>query len=159
MKQTFLEALGIFLFTIAIAFTANYVRSDGLSLVREGSARQPRMSEGGEAETILSLEAFLNVRKHPGVVILDARPADDFEQAHIPGARSLPESDWAKLLPRVLQNLSFDHEIVVYCSGIECESAEEVAARLQEVGYSNVKVYAGGWDEWEEHDLPFESNH
>ena len=154
MRRSCIEALGLFLFAVAIAMSANAVRSDGLPLIRGKVS-----PDGGQTGYFLSLEQFLGVMKHPGIVILDARPKEDFDEAHVPTARSLPEDLCADQYPLVLQDLPFDHEMVVYCAGIECESAEEVAVFLQDMGYSNTKVFPGGWEEWEEVGLPVESGY
>ena len=156
-KRSFIEALGIFLFSSVIAVAINYMRSDGLPVIREGPTDYPISTKGEQTAGFLSLDALLEMIQRPGVLILDARPADDYEEAHIPGARSLPENEWEEHLPLVMQRHAFDGEIVVYCSGVECDSAEEIAALLQDVGYVNVRVYAGGWEEWVGHKLPLES--
>jgi rhodanese-related sulfurtransferase len=44
---------------------------------------------------------------------------------------------------------------VVYCSG-SSSSADTVARRLEELGYSHVAVYEGGKEDWVEHGLPVE---
>jgi rhodanese-related sulfurtransferase len=43
----------------------------------------------------------------------------------------------------------------VYCTG-SCSSADRVARRLEELGYTNVAVYGGGKEDWVEHGLPLE---
>jgi rhodanese-related sulfurtransferase len=154
-KRSFIEALGVLLFSAFIAVATNYVRSDGLPGIREIPAHNTGLTNGKQA-AFLSLDAFLEVMQHPGVLILDARPAEDYEEAHIPGAQSLPETEWADHLPLVMQDHAFDDEIIVYCSGFECGSAEEVAVLLQDFGYMNVRVYAGGWEEWLGHKLRLE---
>ena len=150
MKRSCLEALGILIFAAAVAFGANVVRSDSLALIRENSAYRNDSATDGDRKAFLTIELFLESMKHPGIMILDARSKEDFDEAHIPGARSLPEDACAEQYTLVLQNHPFDQELVVYCSGSECESAEDVAIFLQAVGYTNTKVYSGGWEEWEE---------
>ena len=51
---------------------------------------------------------------------------------------------------------SFDAEVVVYCANPKCESSVEVAQRLVEMGYRNVRHYPGGKDDWREAGLPLE---
>ncbi|MBW1678538.1 MAG: rhodanese-like domain-containing protein [Deltaproteobacteria bacterium] len=45
-------------------------------------------------------------------------------------------------------------EIITYCEGIECSSAEDLSVLLKEIGYEDVKVFTGGWEEWTENGMP-----
>ena len=156
-KRSFIEALGVFLFSVLIAAVTNYMRSDGLPVIRNNPNQHTDATKGEQTAAVLSLDVFLEVMQRPGVLILDARPAEDYEEAHIPGARSFPEGEWAEHSPLLLERYAFEDEIIVYCSGAECDSAEEVALLLRDVGYINVKVFAEGWDEWVEQGLPMET--
>ena len=80
---------------------------------------------------------------------VDARPADEFEQKHVPGALSLNEDHWNDLLPPMLMAWSPQKRVVVYCSSESCGSSREVARRLRaEAGLKNVFVLEGGWEAW-----------
>ena len=144
IKRSCIEALGILAFAAALGLGANFFRSDGLSLIRENPVHHTASGNGSETEDFFTIELFLEAMKRPGSVVLDARPEEDFDEAHIPGALNLPEEVCAEEFPYVLQDLPFDQEIIIYCSGIDCGSAEEVAAFLSDVGYTNTKVYLGG---------------
>jgi rhodanese-related sulfurtransferase len=83
------------------------------------------------------------------VTWVDARPSEEFEQDHIPGAILLNEDGWNELLPQFLGQWSPDKKVVVYCSAQSCNAAAEVARRLrEEAQLSNVFVLQGGWEEW-----------
>jgi thiosulfate/3-mercaptopyruvate sulfurtransferase len=102
-------------------------------------------------------------------LLVDARPADQYEGAvtaaaragHIPGARNLP---YARLVdPQTGQFLSNDQltlafaeagidvtklppNIVVYCNGgVSCTVTQQA---LQMLGRDDVAVYDGSWNEW-----------
>jgi rhodanese-related sulfurtransferase len=86
---------------------------------------------------------------------LDARPENEFEQEHVPGAMLLNEDRWNELLPQVLANWSPDKKVVVYCSTQSCNLSTQVAHRLREEaqlkdneGKNCVFVLQGGWEEW-----------
>lgn len=80
---------------------------------------------------------------------LDARPGEDFERAHIPGALPLNAENWDELLPSVLKVWTPDRRLVVYCSAQSCDASKEVARRLrEEAGLKNVFVLTGGWEGW-----------
>ena len=45
-------------------------------------------------------------------------------------------------------------EIIIYCGGPRCPSSMTLAYRLVDLGYTNVKHYAGGISEWKEKNKP-----
>ena len=81
---------------------------------------------------------------------VDARPEDEFNRDHIPGAIALNEDRWNELLPQFLAGWSPEKKIVVYCSAESCNLAEDVARRLRnEVKLPNeIRILQGGWEEW-----------
>ena len=80
---------------------------------------------------------------------VDARPDNEFEQDHVPGAIPLNEDRWTELLPTLLAQWSPEKKIVVYCSSQSCNASREVARRLRdEAGLKDVFVLQGGWEEW-----------
>lgn len=85
------------------------------------------------------------------VLWVDARPEEEFEKAHVPGALSLNEDRFAELLPLVLAAWSPERKIVVYCSRKSCGASHAVAERLRnDAQLKNVYVLPGGWEEWQE---------
>ncbi len=80
---------------------------------------------------------------------IDARPAEEFDQKHVPGAILLNEDRWNELLPQLLTTWSPEKHVVVYCSSESCGSSREVARKLrEEAGLKNVFVLEGGWEAW-----------
>lgn len=85
------------------------------------------------------------------VLWVDARPEEEFEKAHVPGALSLNEDRFAELLSPVLAAWSPERKIVVYCSRKSCGASHAVAERLRnDAQLKNVYVLPGGWEEWQE---------
>jgi rhodanese-related sulfurtransferase len=85
------------------------------------------------------------------VLWVDARPTDEFERDHIPGAVSLNEDRWNEQLPQFLATQwSPGKKIVVYCSAASCNLAEDVARRLREEAKlpNEIKILKGGWETW-----------
>jgi rhodanese-related sulfurtransferase len=87
------------------------------------------------------------------VVLVEALGAGYFADAHLPGALNMPPDQVDVLAPRLISDRSAS--VVVYCSGT-CQNSEIAAARLEELGYENVRVYLGGKVDWVEHGLPIE---
>jgi rhodanese-related sulfurtransferase len=44
--------------------------------------------------------------------------------------------------------LARDAEIITYCGGPKCPQSMLAAQKLVELGYTNVKAYEGGLEEW-----------
>ncbi|HEX4083353.1 MAG TPA: rhodanese-like domain-containing protein [Chthoniobacteraceae bacterium] len=83
------------------------------------------------------------------VLWIDARPNQEFQRGHIPGALPLNEDRWDDLLPAVLDQWDTTRKIVVYCSSLSCQTSHDVARRLrEEAQISNVYVLQGGWEAW-----------
>lgn len=83
------------------------------------------------------------------VLWVDARPDEQFEAEHIPGAILLNEDRWNELLPQMLAAWSPDKRTVVYCSTQTCALSHAVARRLRdEASLANVFVLHGGWEQW-----------
>ena len=80
---------------------------------------------------------------------VDARPDNEFERDHIPGAILLNEDRWNELLPHFLGQWSPERKIIVYCGAQSCNASREVAKRLRdEAGLKEVFVLQGGWETW-----------
>lgn len=84
-------------------------------------------------------------------VLLEALGAAYFDDAHLPGARNMPPDSVDTLAPMLIPDR--DTAVVVYCSGT-CRNSEIAAERLTELGYTDVRVYLGGKEDWVEHGLP-----
>ncbi len=80
---------------------------------------------------------------------VDARPDEEFERDHVPGAIALNEDRWNELLTQFLAVWSPGKKVVVYCSSLSCNASREVARRLRkEAQLSDVFVLEGGWEAW-----------
>ena len=89
--------------------------------------------------------------------LIEALPAENYQYAHLPGAINLPPDQVRTLAPQLLPQK--DAEVIVYCAGAICHSSEGVARELTEMGYSNVRRYVGGKQDWIDAGLPIASDH
>jgi len=87
-------------------------------------------------------------------VLAEALPEMYFRDGHLPGARHLPHDEVERLAAGVLPDKSA--EIVVYCASRSCQNSHIAAAKLAQLGYENVAVYAGGKQDWSEAGLAVE---
>ena len=87
-------------------------------------------------------------------VLVEALPEKYWRDWHLPGARHLPHDEVDRLAAAVLPDKTA--EIVVYCASRSCQNSHVAAAKLAQMGYGNVAVYAGGKQDWMEAGLPVE---
>lgn len=86
------------------------------------------------------------------VTLLDVRPAQEYQAAHIAGAVSVP----LKELESHLASLPRDREVVAYCRGPYCVLAPEAVTVLRARGY-RASALGDGVAEWRAQGLPVAS--
>ena len=86
------------------------------------------------------------------VTVVDALPDSYYEQQHLPGALNLVEDDVAHRAAELLPDK--DAAIVTYCSNEACPNSGNVARRLTNLGYTNVRKYREGIQDWVGAGLP-----
>ncbi|MCK2220495.1 rhodanese-like domain-containing protein [Actinomadura sp. ATCC 31491] len=88
------------------------------------------------------------------VTVVDTLGGDYYAQQHLPGAIPLVESEVAE---RAAELLPDRHATVVtYCTNPSCPNSKAVAARLTALGYTDVRRYAEGIEDWVAAGLPVE---
>ena len=97
----------------------------------------------------LSRETLLEQARKGEVIVIDVRPQDEYETAHLPFARSMPVTE----IERRLAELPADKEIVAYCRGPFCLLSDEAVALLAAKGYRARKI-SDGVSEWQAAGLP-----
>jgi rhodanese-related sulfurtransferase len=112
-----------------------------------------------ELETI-GLKKFRALVQNKGAVVVDARAAPFYQQGHVPGALNLARDDFAHDYRALAPELTPDRDrmIVVYCSGGACHDSKLVASALLSLGFSDVRVFTGGWEQWSQAGLPVATN-
>ncbi len=127
-----------------------------VSLRRLGESRLPEVREAlrdffGDRESMARVTGadLLGIVEKGEVLLLDLRPADEYAQGHIPGARSVPRD----VLERTMAGLPTDREVIAYCRGPYCIVAEESVALLRERGFQAHNLRAGV-AEWRSASLP-----
>ena len=117
-------------------------------LVELRLALQQMMAEPDQLASVGRKE-LLAQAKRGEVIVLDVRPQDEYDTAHLPYARSLPLSELAQRLTE----LSRDIEIVAYCRGPFCLMSDEAVKLLLAHGYRARKTL-DGVSEWQAAGLP-----
>lgn len=100
----------------------------------------------------VSMQELLKRARSVEVVILDTRPANEYEAGHIAGAISVPVAD----LRRRLKELPKNKEYVAYCRGPYCVYADQAVELLQAKG-RRARRLLEGFPEWRAAGLPVET--
>ena len=106
----------------------------------------------GVAE-IKTAELVALLGKDPKVFLVDSRPAARYNQAHLPGAHSIPQAKLEKEKTKVLP-ADKNTPLVFYCGGVTCPFSPASATIAKDLGYTNVMVYHEGEPEWTKAGLP-----
>lgn len=105
-----------------------------------------------DAETVHSLVSSQSA------ILLDARPNIDYVQGHIPGAISLPITQFDAFSPQALSGLDPKKTIITYCIGVHCTDSTLLARKLSKKGFTDIFVFKGGIEEWQQMDFPMETS-
>jgi len=89
------------------------------------------------------------------VTVVDALGGDYYAKQHLPGAIPLVAAEVADRAAELLPDRSAP--IVTYCSNPACPNSQQVAERLIALGYTNVRKYREGIEDWVAAGLPVES--
>jgi rhodanese-related sulfurtransferase len=96
--------------------------------------------------TISRTELVAELASSAPPLLLEALPAAHFEAAHLPGAKNLALDDIDALAPRLIRGR--DVAVVTYCAGPTCPNPRIAAERLAILGFTNVRAYEGGKEDW-----------
>jgi rhodanese-related sulfurtransferase len=90
------------------------------------------------------MQELLERARSSDVVILDTRPAGEYEAGHIAGAISVPVEE----LQKRLRHLPRDKEFVAYCRGPYCVYADR-AVELLRASRRRARRMLDGFPEWQ----------
>lgn len=88
-----------------------------------------------------------------GVLILDTRDQEEFEEARIPGAVRVPRGQ----LATVVEALPRDLSIVTYCDCEQESLSARMAVQLEQMGFEDVTTLLGGLEAWRQGEHEIES--
>ena len=103
-----------------------------------------KMMDQPDRLTRLDRKELMAQARRGEVVVLDVRPSEEFDAAHLPFARSMPLPELAQRLAE----LPRDVEIVAYCRGPVCLMSDAAVQLLREHGLRACKTL-DGVSEWQ----------
>jgi rhodanese-related sulfurtransferase len=101
----------------------------------------------------ISRKQLLDQAKRGELVVIDVRPRAEFEQSHLPYARSMPLDEIAQRIAELPKGV----EIVAYCRGPFCLFSEEAAQLLKAKG-RKVSKLLDGVAEWRSAGMPLQTD-
>ncbi len=107
--------------------------------------------ERDHVEPVTMEELWRRIQEHEATV-LDVRPTEEYEHAHLPGAISMPLTDLADKL----REIQSEREVVAYCRGPYCVLSAEAVRILQKSGFRASRMIEGV-SEWKKAGLPVET--
>lgn len=141
MKKSLRQATVLFLLSVvaALATQAWHPRAPALYLVEE-----PLRDDELSMQTIQE-------RWKGEVLWIDARPQEQFDAGHVPGALLLNEQKFEEQLVGYLDTLQTNQKpIVVYCSAAKCDASRHILERLKQLlPIESAFVLKGGWKAWQ----------
>ncbi|MDD2467709.1 MAG: rhodanese-like domain-containing protein [Desulfobulbus sp.] len=84
--------------------------------------------------------------------LVDSRPLGRFNQAHLPGAHSIPLPELKKKKAALLPK-NKNQRLIFYCGGITCPLSPASASIAKDLGYTDVRVYHEGEPVWSKANL------
>ena len=104
--------------------------------------------------TAISREELRAAIDEARVTVVDALPPAPFGQRHLPGALNVVAEDPDEQVRAALPDPAA--AIVTYSTDQRCTRGPQLADRLRELGYRNVRTYHGGIEDWIAGGLPVE---
>jgi rhodanese-related sulfurtransferase len=80
--------------------------------------------------------------------LIDARSAEFYGKARIGDAINIFPYDSEDVVANKVLDLPYEKKYVVYCEGGACDASHKLADFMKALGFQNVFIYTGGWEEW-----------
>lgn len=166
MRKALIQTPILIAAAIVMSLSFNSLRGDGIPIIGSwpssggSEAAVPPSAEDGDPPFI-SLDEAAALFQTRGVIFIDARDPEDYALNHIKGAISIPydylpednlDEFWADLTLKIPNS----SQLVIYCSGSECELSLFLGRDMIQRGYTDIKIFYGGWSDWEKAALPTE---
>lgn len=123
----------------ALGYTNIKVYADGF----------PDWKQKGEqvAVSVQRIKALMD--QNENLVVIDSRPKKrKYDKGHIPGAISIPDSQFSKMTDQLPADKNTP--LYFYCGGLQCKLSSKSAQKAMDLGYTNVMVVPEGYPAWKE---------
>lgn len=121
----------------------------GYTNIRVFAEGFPGWVAGGNLQAVSPAHIKKLIDEKVPMTLVDARPKErKYDLGHIPGAVSLPDSQFERLAAQVLP-ADKGSALYFYCEGVTCVLSNNSAHKALKLGYTNVKVVPEGYPGWE----------
>lgn len=167
-RNTLNKVALVFIASFLLGLTYNFISPKGIPLIAEEinlktAGIEQLISKSPKTETIEEVEfaSIVDLATAYGIyekelaVFVDGRDNWDFAEGRIKGAINIPEynfDDHLKKYSAMDKSLNY----VIYCGGEDCDISTRLAKKLSELGFKNLYIFPGGWDEWTAANFPVE---
>lgn len=148
LRMTWFDFSLIMAVSVILAVIFNYSNPNGIPLFPTFPDRSAIPGIGPSA--------VLEEARQGNTLILDARPANFFQERHIKGAVSIPLALFDLVYLMTFSKEDKEKKIVVYGGTISKLHDLELAHKLLLRGYEKVRILEGGLAAWEERGYPVE---
>ncbi len=154
----------LLLFTLPTAFFFNWFSPSGIALVGQWEISKGTVTAISKSDSVDALIEINNpaiikrIIQKKERIILDVRSHDIYNQGHLPSALSFPLIDFDDSISQLLNSINKQSAILVYCAGFECTDSHMFARRLKNLKFGDVKVFSGGFRQWQEMGFEIKKN-
>ena len=149
-KRQFLEIAVIIAAAAVFGFVYTFITKQGFFTEKD----ELDLSTESNLEMI-TLEKAKELYDSQEVIFIDSRHNFDYNRGHIHTAINIG-LDSINIVGTILETVPKEKILVVYCDGVECNSSIELAAKLSELNFKNIKIFFGGWQEWKKYNYPLD---
>ncbi len=156
MKKELKGGFYLIVFAIITAFLYNHFSPFGIALFGQWEISKGVVTANSRTESIDSSieinnpEIVRQIIEDKKRIILDVRTREIYIQGHLPTSLNYPLKEFDELVPKLLGSIKRSDAVIVYCSSIECPDSHAFAEHLISLKYSDVKVFSGGFRQWQE---------
>ena len=132
------------------------IKSDSIRLkkTKQPNKRSTAADDGFPEPIGINLEQTYKLYTM-GIVFIDARDESEFKSGHIKNAKNLSFYEFDKY-KEMLSKIPKSETIICYCGGSDCDLSTQLANKLFSLGYRNIYIFIGGWEEWKTAGYPVE---
>ena len=113
------------------------------------AAGYPDWVKGGNLAGVSAAHVKKLIDKQANAVIIDSRPKKrKYDKGHVPTAISIADRKFDTLVD--LLPADKKTPLIFYCGGYKCKLSPKSAAKAKKLGYTDVKVFQGGYPAWVE---------
>ncbi len=150
------HVIALMLVAMLCGAIANVVRPNRIPWIEDWSSYIEAKAQK-EKVTLVTVEQAAHIAALEDSLVLDARPRADYQAGHIRRAKSVPFDSVEEGLTAILPELMPGRLMMTYCSGKNCDESFLLTLYLRQQGFTNVVLFAAGFQPWKDAGYPVES--